>query len=80
MAAKPVQISLDRELLARIDRDPQTRKQGRSAFIRDAVEMYLAAKRRRDVDRQIAIAYRDRSRELLADVEPWLGEQAWPEK
>jgi metal-responsive CopG/Arc/MetJ family transcriptional regulator len=56
MAAKPVQISLDRELLARIDRDPQTRKQGRSAFIRDAVEMYLAAKRRRGVDRQIAVA------------------------
>jgi metal-responsive CopG/Arc/MetJ family transcriptional regulator len=80
MAAKPVQISLDRELLARIDRDPQTKKQGRSAFIRDAVEMYLAVKRRRDVDQQIAIAYGDRSRELLADVETWLGEQAWPEK
>jgi metal-responsive CopG/Arc/MetJ family transcriptional regulator len=80
MAAKPVQISIDRELLARIDRDPQTKKQGRSAFIRDAVELYLAAKRRRGVDRQIALAYRDRSRELLADVEPWLGEQAWAEK
>lgn len=80
MAAKPVQISLERELLARIDRDPQTKKQGRSAFIRDAVELYLSVKRRRGVDRQIAVAYRDRSRELLADVEPWLGEQAWPEK
>jgi metal-responsive CopG/Arc/MetJ family transcriptional regulator len=80
MPAKPVRISLDRELLARIDRDPQTKKHGRSAFIRDAVELYLAAKRRRDVDRQIAMAYRDRSRELLADVEPWLGAPAWPEK
>ena len=80
MAAKPVQISIDRELLARIDRDPQTKKQGRSAFIRDAVELYLAAKRRRSVDRQIAFAYGDKSRELLADVETWLGEQAWPEK
>lgn len=75
-----MQISLDRDLLARIDRDPQTRKQGRSAFIRDAVELYLSVKRRRSVDRQIAFAYRDKSRELLADVEPWLGEQAWPEK
>jgi metal-responsive CopG/Arc/MetJ family transcriptional regulator len=80
MPAKPVQISIDRELLARIDRDPQTKEQGRSAFIRDAVELYLAAKRRRGVDRQIAIAYGDKSQELLADVEPWLGEQAWPEK
>jgi metal-responsive CopG/Arc/MetJ family transcriptional regulator len=80
MPAKPVQISIDRELLARIDRDPQTQEQGRSAFIRDAVELYLAAKRRRGVDRQIASAYGDKSQELLADVEPWLGEQAWPEK
>jgi metal-responsive CopG/Arc/MetJ family transcriptional regulator len=80
MAAKPVQISIDCELLARIDRDPQTRKQGRSAFIRDAVELYLATQRRRGVDRQIAIAYGDKPRELLADTEPWLGEQAWPEK
>lgn len=80
MAAKPVQISLDRDLLARIDRDPQTRKQGRSAFIRDAVELYLSIKHRRSVDQRIAEAYREKSRELLADVEPWLGEQAWPEK
>ena len=49
MPAKPVQISIDRELLARIDRDPQTEKQWRSAFMRDAVELYLATKHRRDV-------------------------------
>ena len=80
MAAKPVQISLDRELLARIDRDPQTKKQGRSAFIRDAVELYLATKRRRQVDRNIAAAFGAKSGDLLDDVEPWIGEQAWPEK
>ena len=80
MVAKPVQISIDRELLDRIDRDPQTRKQGRSAFMRDAVELYLATKHRREVDRQIAAAYGDKSHELLADVEAWTGEQAWPEK
>lgn len=80
MPAKPVQISLDRELLARIDRDPQTKKQGRSAFIRDAVELYLATKRRRQVDRTIAAAFGGKSRDLLDDVELWFGEQAWPEK
>lgn len=80
MPAKPVQISLDRELLARIDRDPQTKKQGRSAFIRDAVELYLATKRRREVDRAIAAAFGGKSRELLDDVGPWIGEQVWPEK
>lgn len=80
MSAKPVQISLDRELLARIDRDPQTKKQGRSAFIRDAVELYLAAKRRRQVDNDIAAAYGGKIRDLLDDVEPWIEEQVWPEK
>jgi len=80
MPAKPVQISLDRELLARIDRDPQTKKQGRSAFIRDAVELYLATKRRRQVDRNIVAAYGSKSRDLLDDVEPWIEEQVWPEK
>ena len=80
MTAKPVQISIDRELLARIDRDPQTKKQGRSAFVRDAVELYLAVKHRREVDRQIAAAFGNKSDELLADVEPWIEEQAWPEK
>jgi metal-responsive CopG/Arc/MetJ family transcriptional regulator len=80
MAAKPVQISIDRELLARIDRDPQTRKQGRSAFMRDAVELYLAMKQRREVDGRIAAAFGRKSQDLLADVEAWIEEQAWPEK
>ena len=80
MPAKPVQISLDRELLARIDRDPQTKEQGRSAFIRDAVELYLAAKRSRQIDGNIAAAYGGKSRDLLDDVEPWIEEQVWPEK
>jgi metal-responsive CopG/Arc/MetJ family transcriptional regulator len=80
MPAKPVQISIDHELLARIDRDPQTKEQGRSAFIRDAVELYLATKRRRSVDRQIATAYGGKSHDLLVDAEAWIEEQAWPEK
>lgn len=80
MPAKPVQISIDRELLARIDRDPQTKKQGRSAFMRDAVELYLATKHRREVNRQIATAYATKSHALLADAEAWIEEQAWPEK
>ena len=80
MPAKPVQDSLERELLARIDRDPQTKKQGRSAFMRDAVELYLATKRRRDVDRQIATAYGARPQELLLEVEAWGDAQVWPEK
>ncbi|HMG22106.1 MAG TPA: hypothetical protein VK607_12335, partial [Kofleriaceae bacterium] len=53
---------------------------GRSAFMRDAVELYFATKHRRDVDRRIATAYGDKSHDLLVDVEAWTKEQVWPEK
>ena len=79
MAARPVQISLERDLLTRIDRDPQTRKEGRSAFIRDAVTLYLEARRRKEIDAQIRRAYQGHGRELLDEVERLLEEQAWPE-
>jgi metal-responsive CopG/Arc/MetJ family transcriptional regulator len=79
MAARPVQIWLDRDLLARIDRDPQAKKDGRSALIRDAVTLYLEAKRRKKIDAQIRRAYQGHGRELLDEVEQLLEEQAWPE-
>lgn len=46
-----VQVTIDEELLRRIDRDPEARKIGRSAFLRRAAEAYLrrsAAKRLRE--------------------------------
>ncbi len=79
MPAKPVQISLDTRLLERIDADQETRTRGRSAFIRSAIELYLTAKRRRQVDRQIAAAYGDDGDALLADVTDVIDAQAWPE-
>ena len=80
MSAKAVQISMDRALLSRIDRDPKTKKEGRSAFIRDAVLLYLEARRRRDVDARIRAAYSGSERDLLTDVEEMLEGQAWSEK
>jgi metal-responsive CopG/Arc/MetJ family transcriptional regulator len=77
---KAVQISIDAELLRRIDRDPEVRKRGRSAFVRSAVELYLAAKKRRDVDLAIAKAYQGRSNAMLDEIEDLLGRQAWPEE
>lgn len=65
---------------SRIDRDPETKQDGRSAFIRDAVLLYLEAKRRRDVDQRIRQAFSGGAPELLADVEGMLEGQAWPEK
>lgn len=53
-----VQVTIDEELLGRIDADPEARQIGRSAFLRRAATAYLrrsAAKRLRD---QYAKAYR----------------------
>lgn len=37
MSARSVQISLDANLLAEVDRQPETKQHGRSAFIREAL-------------------------------------------
>jgi metal-responsive CopG/Arc/MetJ family transcriptional regulator len=79
MAAKPVQVSMEEDLLRRIDADPETLERGRSAFVRSAVELYLTAKRRRLVEAQIAQAYQGRADELLAEAGDVLEAQAWPD-
>jgi metal-responsive CopG/Arc/MetJ family transcriptional regulator len=78
MGTKPVQISLDTDLLERIDRDPEARARGRSAFVRSAVERYLAAKERRDLEAQIAAAYRGNADAMLAEIEELIEAQEWP--
>ncbi len=78
MAAKPVQVSIDTELLTRIDRDPETRKRGRSAFIRSAVEVYLVAKGRHQLESQLAQAYAGQADAMLEEVVELLGRQSWP--
>ena len=80
MPAKPVQISIDTNLLQRIDRDPEVRALGRSAFIRSAVELYLTAKERREIDERLARAYGGQSDALLAEVAELIGGQTWPRK
>jgi metal-responsive CopG/Arc/MetJ family transcriptional regulator len=79
MAAKPVQISLDADLLARIDAEPETRSKGRSAFVRAAVERYLAAKARQRLETQIAAAYRGHADALLAETADLMDAQEWPD-
>jgi len=78
--AKAVQISLDDTLLRAIDSDPESRRAGRSAFIRKAVNAYLEAKRRRDVDEAFRRAYRGKADELFDDIRDLIGGQAWPRK
>jgi metal-responsive CopG/Arc/MetJ family transcriptional regulator len=78
MPAKPVQVSIDAELLRRIDRDPETKARGRSAFIRSAVASYLEAKRRKDVDAAIRAAYGGVADAMEGEVAGLVDAQAWP--
>jgi metal-responsive CopG/Arc/MetJ family transcriptional regulator len=80
MGAKAVQISLDSELLKRIDRDAEAKRLGRSAFIRSAVELYLREKVRRRTDDEIRRAYGGRADEMSVESEAFLGAQAWPKE
>ena len=79
MPAKPIQISLDSELLARIDKDPEARKRGRSALIRSAVEVYLKAKERKHIEKRIREAYGGSEDDVSAEIEGLIGAQAWPD-
>jgi metal-responsive CopG/Arc/MetJ family transcriptional regulator len=81
MSARSVQISIDEKLLARIDRQPMARKRGRSAFIRAAVEAYLAAGRTRATDEAYDRAYGGSlaSDRTFAEFAPLMEGQAWPE-
>jgi metal-responsive CopG/Arc/MetJ family transcriptional regulator len=78
MAARPVQISLDSDLLGQIDADPEVQEKGRSAFIRSAVQLYLKAKERREIETELAQAYSGEAGSLLEEVEELLGRQSWP--
>lgn len=78
MGAKPVQISIDTELLRRIDHDPEARAKGRSAFVRSAVEVYLAAKERHEIEAQLVKAYSGQADAMLDEVAELLGGQSWP--
>jgi metal-responsive CopG/Arc/MetJ family transcriptional regulator len=78
MAARPIQITLDTELLTRIDRDPEALARGRSAFIRSAVELYLAAKGRQELESRLVRAYTGQADAMLEEVVELLGRQSWP--
>jgi metal-responsive CopG/Arc/MetJ family transcriptional regulator len=75
---KAIQITVDERLLARLDRDPEVKRSGRSAVFRRAVEAYLRARRKRE----IAEAYRRgyaKDRGLGPEWEGWAEEGVWPE-
>lgn len=78
MPAKSVQVSIESSLLQQIDRDPEARANGRSAFLRAAASFYLAAKGRRHLDERIARAYDGHADAMLEEVGDLMASQVWP--
>lgn len=79
MYMKAIQVTLDDELLARLDADEEVRRDGRSAVLRRAASEYLRKRRKRRVADQYAKAYGDRPG-LGAEFEDWEGEGTWLEQ
>lgn len=79
MPAKPIQISIDTDLLRRIDADPEAKQKGRSALVRAAVEVYLTAKERREREARIARAYSGQADAMLDEVADLIRAQEWRE-
>ncbi|MBN1606254.1 MAG: ribbon-helix-helix protein, CopG family [Polyangiaceae bacterium] len=75
---KAIQFTIDEALLRRIDRLPEVKKQGRSAFLRLAVQDYLARKRTRETREAYCRGYRD-SPPGPDEFGPWLEGQQWPD-
>jgi predicted RNA-binding protein YlxR (DUF448 family) len=69
---------MDPDLLGQIDADPEVREKGRAAFIISAVQLYLKAKERREIDAQLARAYKGEADNLLEEVEDLMAQQSWP--
>lgn len=76
---KAVHVSLDTDLLERIDDDPDAQAWGRSAFIRRAVRTYLDARERRNIDDRLRDAYSGVADAMLVEVGDLLGAQVWPD-
>jgi len=74
---KTIQITIDPELLHKIDNDEESMKKGRSAFLQQAVQYYLEQKKLRSISEQYRSGY-TRESEINDDLTSWEDEQVWP--
>ena len=74
---KTIQITVDEGLLAQLDSDPETQRDGRSAVLRRAAAEYLKRRRREDIAERYLKAYK-KSSGLGSEFEGWEREGKWP--
>jgi len=75
---KAIQVSVDEDLLARLDADEEVRRDGRSAVLRRAAELYLRQRRSRAIASAYGRAYGQKPG-LGPEFAGWEGEGSWPE-
>lgn len=74
---KAIQITLDDDLLARLDRDDEVKRDGRSAVLRRAADHYLRQRRAGAIASAYRRAYSDQAG-LDEEFAGWAKEAAWP--
>ena len=74
---KAIQITLDDDLLARLDLDDEVQRDGRSAVLRRAADLYLRHRRAGAISAAYRRAYSDGGG-LDEEFAGWGKEGAWP--
>jgi metal-responsive CopG/Arc/MetJ family transcriptional regulator len=74
---KTIQITMDERLLAQLDSDQETKRDGRSAVLRRAVAKYLNERRRDTIAKRYRQAY-SADAGLGKEFEGWEDESSWP--
>jgi metal-responsive CopG/Arc/MetJ family transcriptional regulator len=76
---KAVQVMLDERLLAQLDATDEVRREGRSAVLRRALEVYLRQHRHATIAQRYQRAY-GAERGLGIDWAGWEEQGAWPDE
>ena len=74
---KTIKIAMDEELLAKLDRDQETQRDGRSVVLCRAAAEYLKRSRHRDIAARYQQAY-GKSPGLGSEFKGWEDEGGWP--
>ena len=75
---KTVQMTLDEDLVDRVDRAARKLGTSRSAFTRDALKAALMRLRSRELERKHRAGY-ERHPVKAGEFDAWVDEQAWPD-
>lgn len=74
---KTIQITVDEDLLAKLDQSEEVQRDGRSAVLRRAASEYLKRRRRIDIAKGYQRAYASKEG-LGPEFEGWEDEGQWP--